>query len=244
MANPQKENGYTAIANELLEALVKIEFPKNTGQLPIKLCLFIIRKTYGYHKKMDIISLSQFQKATNDVSRGNLVYWLNYLVQAKILVRVKRNNNEVEYGFNKDYEQWLTPVQANELVQARCYTGLSHRTETSPSHRTYKRKKDNTKETTEQSSGTSGMVIDLFKNINPSYKILFKRKNQHDSASRLMELHGYEKLVKIVAFIEARRTDRFCPSIATPLQLEERWASLEKYALGLKGEINKFKVAF
>lgn len=97
--------------------------------------------------------------------------------------------------------------------------------------------------TTEQSSGTSNL-IDLFKEINPSYKNLFKRKTQHDSAKRLLEREGYEKISKIIKFIEKRRFDKFCPQISSPYQLEEKWSALEKYALGLKGEINKFKVAF
>ena len=66
----------------------------------------------------------------------------------------------IEYGFNKDYQQWLTPVQANVLVQARTYTSpsqctstsdstrssTSHSTETSTSHRTDKRKKERKKD--------------------------------------------------------------------------------------------------
>lgn len=97
---------------------------------------------------------------------------------------------------------------------------------------------------TEQSSETTGLIINLFKEINPSYKNLFKRKTQHESAKRLLEREGYEKLVKIIKFIGSRRIDKFCPQISSPYQLEEKWSALEKYALGLKAEINKFKVAF
>lgn len=143
MASPQLENGYTTIANELLEKLIYLEFPKNTGSLPLRLCIFIIRKTYGYHKKMDIISLSQFQKATNEKSRTNLSFWLKYLVLAKILVRIKKSDNEIEYGLNKDYEQWLTPVQARALVQARNVSSTMASTKTSTMAMTYKRKKEN-----------------------------------------------------------------------------------------------------
>lgn len=146
MANIQLENGYTRIANEILEALIRYEFPQNTGGLPYQICLFVIRKTYGYHKKMDVISLSQFQKATNDKSRTNLIYWIRYLVQAKVLVRIKKSETQIEYGFNKDYDSWLTPVQARRLVQARAYTSTSDSTKTSTSPMTHKRKKENTKE--------------------------------------------------------------------------------------------------
>lgn len=93
---------------------------------------------------------------------------------------------------------------------------------------------------TEQGSGVSGTVINLFKELNPSYKILFKRKNQHDSANRLLEREGFERLQKIVLFLAVRKSDRYCPQISTPLQLEEKWAALEKYAMSLKkaSEIN------
>ena len=60
MANPQLENGYTRIANEILEELAK--FPFNGSQL--RMILFLLRKTYGYRKKTDKISLSQWEKGT------------------------------------------------------------------------------------------------------------------------------------------------------------------------------------
>ena len=61
MANPQKENGYTAIANEVLEQLVK------AGLLgsELSMAIFVIRKTWGFQKKEDIISFSQFEKGLN-----------------------------------------------------------------------------------------------------------------------------------------------------------------------------------
>jgi len=60
MANPQLENGYTRIANELLEATAK--FPFNGAQL--RMILFLWRKTYGFQKKEDKISLSQWATGT------------------------------------------------------------------------------------------------------------------------------------------------------------------------------------
>jgi len=60
MANPQKENGYTAIANEIMDALIKIRVPGEAMQI----LLVILRKTYGWNKRQDAISLSQFFKDT------------------------------------------------------------------------------------------------------------------------------------------------------------------------------------
>lgn len=79
----------------------------------------------------------------------------------------------------------------------------------------------------------SSKVIYLFKDINPSYELLFKRKNQHDAAKRLLAREGIDKLSGAIRFLLSQRTDRFCPMISSPSQLEEKWAALEKYALGL-----------
>ena len=145
MANPQKENGYTAIANELLEELIKYRFPLHTV-VPLNICLFVIRKTYGYRKKEDVISLTQFQEGIGEKNRTNLVYWLNYLVQAQILVKTPINKMKIKYKLNKDYEQWKPLVQVRLLVQARPYSSASTDTETSASTDTHKRKKEITKE--------------------------------------------------------------------------------------------------
>ena len=60
MANPQLENGHTQIANEILEHLIKLHLSSNQWQ--VLLC--IIRKTYGFHKKVDYIANKQIVEAT------------------------------------------------------------------------------------------------------------------------------------------------------------------------------------
>ena len=54
MASPQKENGSTDIANELLEAIYSSNF--NAPQLDIIYCL--IRYTYGFHRKSHKLSIN------------------------------------------------------------------------------------------------------------------------------------------------------------------------------------------
>ena len=62
MANPQKENGFTSIANEILEALARVDLPSYERRVVD----VIIRKTWGFvdkngkHKIWDRISYSQF----------------------------------------------------------------------------------------------------------------------------------------------------------------------------------------
>jgi len=107
MANPQRENGHTMIANELLEAICRFDF---TGA-EMRILFFIIRKTYGYHKKMDKISISQFQQQCL-LPRQTTIDCLNRLVRMSVLYK-ENTKNITKYGLQKDYDAWIvrTTVQ-------------------------------------------------------------------------------------------------------------------------------------
>ena len=80
MASPQLENGYTRVANELLEAISR--FPFNGSQL--RLLLFLIRKTYGFQKKADAISISQWQGGTG-LNRRTIIRELKNLESMNVI---------------------------------------------------------------------------------------------------------------------------------------------------------------
>jgi len=113
---PQVENGYIKIANELIEELSKLYLSGNEWRV----IMVVIRKTYGWNKKTDHISLTQFQKATN-LSRPSVVRSLKKLVAKQILV-AKQQPFIKEYGLNKHYKEW-----------ANSYTDTSSRFATTPS---------------------------------------------------------------------------------------------------------------
>lgn len=100
---PQLEDGYTRIANQLLEDLaLKIHLSGNEW----KVVLIVIRKTYGFSKKMDAISLTQFQKMTG-LSRPSVVEAIEKLVGKNLLVVNKEPYINL-YSLNKDSGLWLT----------------------------------------------------------------------------------------------------------------------------------------
>lgn len=115
MANPQLENGHTRIANEILEALIS---SKLSGQ-EMSAALYVIRKTYGFGKKEDYISLSQFQKALN-ISKTRASQVINSLQLKKILT-VKENINGLtkKYIFNKYLNEWDIPLRKSVTVKEK-----------------------------------------------------------------------------------------------------------------------------
>ncbi len=100
MASPQLENGYTRIANEIMEALAHIRISGEAWQV----LGVIIRKTYGFNKKEDKIALSQFCLATglkkNTVCRG-----LHKLFSMNLITK-KENGIANIYALNKDFDTW------------------------------------------------------------------------------------------------------------------------------------------
>ena len=97
MANPQLEDGFTMVANEIIEALARI----NLCAYESRVLWFIIRKTYGWHKKIDWIALSQIVDSTG-ILKPNVSRTLKSLKARNIIIRDK--NRRV--GVQKDYEKW------------------------------------------------------------------------------------------------------------------------------------------
>ena len=100
MSSPQKENGFVPICTEVMEALIRYRIPGEQRQ-----CLdFIIRKTYGYNKKEDRISNSQFVESTG-MNKANVCRALRELSKKQLVVK-NDNTTPTTYRFNKHYGEW------------------------------------------------------------------------------------------------------------------------------------------
>lgn len=69
-------------------------------------------------------------------------------------------------------------------------------------------------------------MIDLFKPINPSHDRLFRNKTQRAAMERMLEKHGEEKVRGMLSAAQACYGKEYCPTITTPVQLEEKLGSL------------------
>ena len=97
MASPQTRNGYTMIANEILLALAQT--PLNGYEIRYLFVLFW--KTYGWGKKADWVSGTQFAQLTN-LKRFHISRTQSKLLNRKIVTRIGN-----KLSFNKNYEEWL-----------------------------------------------------------------------------------------------------------------------------------------
>lgn len=113
--NLQIESGYAPIPNAVLEALARGRFScYERNVLDV-----IFRKTYGWSKKSDIISLSQFVDATG-IARQHIFHTLKKLVQRNIIFKTVAclgYNKPATYEFNEHFGTWLVlPKQATVKI--------------------------------------------------------------------------------------------------------------------------------
>lgn len=109
--SPQLEDGFTRIANELLDAIIAFSFSKREQ----KIILCIIRKTYGYSKKEDDMTLTQIANATG-LDLGNVSKAISNLSQRNILLKRQGKYGYV-LGINKNYGVWKPLLKQQPLVK-------------------------------------------------------------------------------------------------------------------------------
>lgn len=103
MADPQLENGYTRIADELLEALCRAQL--TARQYSVVLAL--VRKTYGYGKKRDQLSASQLEELTG-IARSKIPAVLTELARLRVIeIHGERRHGKIPtLSIQKDHSRW------------------------------------------------------------------------------------------------------------------------------------------
>lgn len=101
MANVQVENGYTEIANELIEALAQTSLRSTEWQV----VLYLIRTTYGWHKKNAKLSVHEVALGTN-LRDEMAARAIRQLRARNIITAVGDDHHPKTYSIQKDYEKW------------------------------------------------------------------------------------------------------------------------------------------
>lgn len=101
MASPQREHGHLDVANELADWLARA--PLNGSQF--RLLWVVLRKTYGWQKKNDHISVSQFQKATG-LHKQVIARELRELTKRGYITGEGDKFHAKLYAIQKDYTRW------------------------------------------------------------------------------------------------------------------------------------------
>jgi len=124
VANPQLENGFTPVANELVEALCRI----NLSAYEHRVLFAILRCTYGWSKKADRIAVSQFAKITR-LKRRHIARALDSLKAKKLILVMpaesRKGNTATQYAIQKDWQEW-EPIKVSPKEVTLTNIGNSH----------------------------------------------------------------------------------------------------------------------
>lgn len=109
------DDGYTRIANELLEAVMAADLTARQ----LKVVLAVIRKTYGFGKKFDWISGEQLSQMTG-LPRTRCSTTKTELMEMKILITEGR-----KFGVNKYLHEWvkIKPARRREYGSTKHKAG-------------------------------------------------------------------------------------------------------------------------
>lgn len=107
MFKARVQSGFTQVPNSILEALCKV----NLSKYEWRVLLFILRKTYGYHKQSDRIPLSQFSEGTS-LDRRHVHRALKGLLSKRMVIREGIRREGIAYAIQPECRRWrLSPEE-------------------------------------------------------------------------------------------------------------------------------------
>ncbi|WP_025706237.1 replication protein [Paenibacillus graminis] len=114
MEGPQLEDGYTRVANEILEQVARRKF--NATQL--RIIMIIWRYTYGYRRKDHDFALTFLQQLTS-LPASTVKREVGLLIKSAVLIVTQKETSVLprRLSFNKHYEQWIIQKSGDEMEQ-------------------------------------------------------------------------------------------------------------------------------
>ncbi|WP_187298829.1 replication protein [Geobacillus thermoleovorans] len=134
MVDVQLENGYTKIANEILERLALTKL----SPTQFRLVLVIWRYTYGFNRKDHEMSLSFLAEATG-VHKQRVKQELDKLIESNIIIVTEEGtfSKSRKLAFNKDYDTWRLQSTKESTVSEITDTTVSKNADTTVSETAY-----------------------------------------------------------------------------------------------------------
>jgi len=136
---PQLENGYLRIANELYEAILQHPFSKRE----LKIVLAVIRKTYGFGKKKDDISLSQIAEMTG-LNAAHISRSINDLCLKGVLLK-EQGRHAQSLEIIKNYRKWKVLLKQQRVTKTATKGCQKSKLPVTKTATTKDNSKDNTK---------------------------------------------------------------------------------------------------
>ncbi|MET4863869.1 replication protein [Morganella psychrotolerans] len=245
------DDGYTKLANELLESLSCC----NLTARQFRVMLALIRKTYGFGKKNDRIADSQLADISG-LSRQNVNKAKKELISMNYIVK---DGNRI--GVNKEVSAWKSQLRDSvSNLETKKVSKLE--TNDVSSLETHKRNtlkiKENINPTSENSDESSDPPKSKFVSVRPDAAVSSPKGNQWGTADDLKAAqwiyckvqiicpsaqeptwHGWANDIRLMRQIDGRTHEEicrlfqwankdpfWCSNVLCPAKLREKWGTL------------------
>ena len=120
LESPQLEHGYTRIANELLEEILR--YSLTGGEL--RILLAVIRLTYGWRRKEAVLKIREMAQVAG-LSERHAKRIVKRLARDWLLFRRPLSRVKVVVGLNKQFSTWRLRKIPKDLAVTPFGTGMS-----------------------------------------------------------------------------------------------------------------------
>ncbi len=103
MASPQKSNGNTQIANELLEQFYRVNMSGNEWRV----LAWIIRKSYGFNQKNTRYARFSYMVADTDLPESSCRWAIKKLLERNMISQDQNG----QYLVQKNYDEWAKEIK-------------------------------------------------------------------------------------------------------------------------------------
>ena len=174
-----QSRSFTKVPNEILEALIKTRLPGQARQV----LDLIIRKTFGFNKIEDRISLSQFAKGTG-IGKTHVARAINRLISMNVITKIG-NRAGTSYKVNTEVALWSSlPISVDSTKNGNTLTKIGNKAVPKMVHTKYKSKETSSKDTIKGIPG-SEYRIQVLKISNSYFE---KLKEGYPNIDHLQEL--------------------------------------------------------
>lgn len=210
------------------------EIMADLGYAELKCLLYIFRRTYGFHKQSDRISLSQFVDGIDGLDRGTGLAKKNVYPALESLVEKKLIKKDTS-GKTTRYSLYLleplkvgtqsTQTRYAEYPEVGTQSTIQKKEKESIQKKDIATTKSSTSITTKKIDEVSEL-ISLFENVDQKNKRYYGNKTQRSACKFLIETYSFDNVVKVVNLLQQTNTQEYFPRITSPYELQEKWQKL------------------
>lgn len=170
-------------------------------------------------ENIEKVILPRFEKDGKAMYRNGWVAIKNFQKHQTLNPSVRKGIDEGMKNAPELLKKWIENDREGTERLALSHTNTNTNTNTNPN--------PNTKIAESNSAGKEvGEVIHLFQTVNPSYKKWYGNTTQRGAVTRLLEQYTVAQLAEVIAILPKTNGEKYAPTITTPLQLEDKMASL------------------